>query len=85
MCTIANMVNMVSTHSRPKAAVFINTSYSNGIQFQHTAARRRLQRICLNLDSFGCFNTQPPEGGWRKRYAIRTYRDSFNTQPPEGG
>ena len=38
----------------------------------------------------GCssFNTQPPEGGWRRPYSA-TGRPSrircFNTQPPEGG
>ncbi len=32
--------------------------------FQHTAARRRLDRDNLNrLEPYG-FNTQPPEGGW---------------------
>ena len=32
------------------------------------------------------FNTQPPEGGW-KRYCVLHARTgpSFNTQPPEGG
>ena len=34
---------------------------------------------------FGCFNTQPPEGGWiRFNVNNRRYR-CFNTQPPEGG
>ena len=34
---------------------------------------------------FGCFNTQPPEGGW-DRYAVRCeWSNGFNTQPPEGG
>ena len=34
-------------------------------KFQHTAARRRLGLSALFLDSFLCFNTQPPEGGWK--------------------
>ena len=31
------------------------------------------------------FNTQPPEGGWRKCRLRKIRKDSFNTQPPEGG
>ena len=34
----------------------------------------------------GCFNTQPPEGGWsREKKAKRAPKHCFNTQPPEGG
>ena len=32
-----------------------------------------------------CFNTQPPEGGWRTRQLSSHAQNSFNTQPPEGG
>ena len=33
-----------------------------------------------------CFNTQPPEGGWRQFLCHPSlYREGFNTQPPEGG
>ena len=34
--------------------------------FQHTAARRRLGwfRFGFYFGFMGCFNTQPPEGGW---------------------
>ena len=32
-----------------------------------------------------CFNTQPPEGGWRSAEPKNAERASFNTQPPEGG
>ncbi len=31
------------------------------------------------------FNTQPPEGGWRRKGRRKFYRRRFNTQPPEGG
>ena len=31
------------------------------------------------------FNTQPPEGGWRKHKASLNNLKGFNTQPPEGG
>ena len=33
----------------------------------------------------GCFNTQPPEGGWFIFLIIMAISPSFNTQPPEGG
>ena len=32
-----------------------------------------------------CFNTQPPEGGWRRHRLPRPHQRRFNTQPPEGG
>ena len=36
-------------------------------QFQHTAARRRLVQALHNFQrSISSFNTQPPEGGWRR-------------------
>ena len=34
--------------------------------FQHTAARRRLGPQTAQTAAQGCFNTQPPEGGWDK-------------------
>ena len=34
-------------------------------QFQHTAARRRLGGSKYRFDFGYCFNTQPPEGGWK--------------------
>ena len=33
-------------------------------KFQHTAARRRLDRRHRKVGAAHCFNTQPPEGGW---------------------
>ena len=32
-----------------------------------------------------CFNTQPPEGGWRIHRPNQFFNTRFNTQPPEGG
>ena len=53
--------------------------------FQHTAARRRLGHARRLRRGFARFNTQPPEGGWR-RIAPHLHRlRRFNTQPPEGG
>ena len=34
-------------------------------EFQHTAARRRLDHFTASEIFGSCFNTQPPEGGWR--------------------
>ena len=53
--------------------------------FQHTAARRRLERFVGNFLQAHCFNTQPPEGGWFLCLIIDSTITSFNTQPPEGG
>ena len=42
-------------------------------QFQHTAARRRLDVRNFDFYRVNCFNTQPPEGGWRlveRQYSI---------------
>ena len=55
----------VSTHSRPKAAGHLK--YQHFLlrrMFQHTAARRRLAHQQQSPMGKGCFNTQPPEGGW---------------------
>ena len=42
-------------------------------EFQHTAARRRLVAIWQQPDRQGCFNTQPPEGGWVAGHGGRCY------------
>ena len=31
------------------------------------------------------FNTQPPEGGWKRNVRHLKTHVGFNTQPPEGG
>ena len=31
------------------------------------------------------FNTQPPEGGWKRPQQKNQAKKGFNTQPPEGG
>ena len=55
----------VSTHSRPKAAgILVQAWRKKALQFQHTAARRRLVEQCIMAFRRLCFNTQPPEGGW---------------------
>ena len=56
----------VSTHSRPKAAGCPAPKLcAKSLEFQHTAARRRLGRApWYGQNGTCCFNTQPPEGGW---------------------
>ena len=67
--------------------VFAPKSLSKYTQlFQHTAARRRLGHMRADLRLFClCFNTQPPEGGWRSHDVAGLGHLGFNTQPPEGG
>ena len=55
------------------------------VLFQHTAARRRLDRKNQIHAHQQRFNTQPPEGGWRSCRRHQLQIPSFNTQPPEGG
>ena len=44
----ANQEQLVSTHSRPKAAEAGRALKTAGVLFQHTAARRRLNRFLCN-------------------------------------
>ena len=60
----AEVFDAVSTHSRPKAAGSHSSSSYSQYEFQHTAARRRLENMTWCIKKAKCFNTQPPEGGW---------------------
>ena len=85
---ISNRIgNIVSTHSRPKAAGFSSSINSTlGEEFQHTAARRRLDntsfQTCTTL--YVSTHSRPKAAGSGQLHhnppPIR-----FNTQPPEGG
>ena len=56
------------------------------LEFQLTAARRRLVFIVLHPFRIGaCFNSQPPEGGWSRVSCSAAASMGFNSQPPEGG
>ena len=58
--------HIVSTHSRPKAAgPGMGKSVLMNYLFQHTAARRRLDKELARRFFAKGFNTQPPEGGWK--------------------
>ena len=55
-------------------------------EFQLTAARRRLvDGTTCNSSLYACFNSQPPEGGWKLVIFRLLQKTSFNSQPPEGG
>ena len=76
----------VSTHSRLKAAGRTNRRPS---QSCNVSTHSRLKAAGCLLDGGGNFhfgfNTQPPEGGWKKSIYESTENTGFNTQPPEGG
>ena len=79
-------INLVSTHSRPKAAGILPTGAVLIVDVSthsrpKAAGAGRLWGVQFNR----CFNTQPPEGGWGKLGLLTTARSCFNTQPPEGG
>ena len=75
-------VAIVSTHSRPKAAAASCCATKAHCKFQHTAARRRLLSVVSALRLRGCFNTQPPEGGWSAVYqAGKAVRVSTHSRP----
>ena len=76
----------VSTHSRLKAAgTPPNTSISVSSVSTHSRLKAAGSKASLVPKIILCFNTQPPEGGWRCRKAGGKRSQSFNTQPPEGG
>ena len=51
----------------------------------HSRPKAAGRSIWARIASSPRFNTQPPEGGWRKAHGCLTQPQSFNTQPPEGG
>ena len=77
---------LVSTHSRLKAAGYINKAktateaVSTHSRPKAAGFQRRIQP-----EPSPCFNTQPPEGGWLLFFFGLIRMGSFNTQPPEGG
>ena len=76
---------VVSTHSRPKAAVG-KFGYGRGrFLFQHTAARRRL--VVLEEDEPSGMVFQHTAARRRLLWRGRVFGNvkCFNTQPPEGG
>ena len=55
-------------------------------EFQHTAARRRLDEIRPTFEIVDSVSTHSrPKAAGRHRRDSARMRDRFNTQPPEGG
>ena len=77
---------LVSTHSRLKAAGAVECaqSFVNAVS-THSRLKAAGQKVFMMQSSIGCFNTQPPEGGWLPPTSSKRLISSFNTQPPEGG
>ena len=76
----------VSTHSRPKAAVYKEWCRQNGERVStHSRPKAAVRPVGRCRHPYPCFNTQPPEGGWLGSSTMRITSVSFNTQPPEGG
>ena len=76
----------VSTHSRPKAAGTCYSEQGTKIKVStHSRPKAAGVTVLVMVRVCGCFNTQPPEGGWRQMPHPCRIAHSFNTQPPEGG
>ena len=79
--------DIVSTHSRPKAAgCCITMTGVKLLRFQHTAARRRLgfSLPLISLCQLVSTHSRPKAAGFTVTQPL-TKIVSFNTQPPEGG
>ena len=76
---------LVSTHSRPKAAVYEAAGGHRQDGFNTQPPEGGWAHCFFNGFGKLCFNTQPPEGGWTGNPIIVIDKPSFNTQPPEGG
>ena len=79
-------LDMVSTHSRPKAAGPASAySPNRHCGFQHTAARRRLGLRSIAGVAISRFQHTAARRRLDSISAVNTFDKSFNTQPPEGG
>ena len=76
----------VSTHSRLKAAGTIATHNACVLNVStHSRLKAAGLYRTIQPKRLFCFNTQPPEGGWRSGIGLSAVFEGFNTQPPEGG
>ena len=76
----------VSTHSRPKAAGTAYQRQQTQVQFQHTAARRRLGGHFVITEPPTSVSTHSrPKAAGKYESRARSQKLCFNTQPPEGG
>ena len=76
----------VSTHSRPKAAAQFEQACALAVQFQLTAARRRLPSLPISNGRPLAVSTHSrPKAAANGSTMLVTEIVSFNSQPPEGG
>ena len=87
LMVVVNLIGMVSTHSRPKAAGFFYIfDFVITLRFQHTAARRRLASPMRSSKLTTPVSTHSrPKAAGVLRPRICPKIQCFNTQPPEGG
>ena len=78
--------DVVSTHSRPKAAgkVCVQRSKEQMVS-THSRPKAAGAGKRAHQNRRPGFNTQPPEGGWLHQQQLGRIHLRFNTQPPEGG
>ena len=77
---------IVSTHSRPKAAGAAEQQPDNQPSVStHSRPKAAGYPLCKSSRLFLRFNSQPPEGGWNIGLGWSLFIRSFNSQPPEGG
>ena len=86
MKSTALVCQMVSTHSRLKAAGFKDENNQTHTVVSTHSRLKAAGWACRQIaGKFRGFNTQPPEGGWLEYACSTTAGYCFNTQPPEGG
>ena len=77
---------LVSTHSRPKAAGYIDSFCYFIYKFQHTAARRRLDaKNGMPFNPYKVSTHSRPKAAGLMCLMVVVSLIGFNTQPPEGG
>ena len=82
------MVNFVwfqHTAARRRLAIAIIKGLIMAAVSTHSRPKAAGCNHVLQDASTFCFNTQPPEGGWRVFTLFGSFIGCFNTQPPEGG
>ena len=79
-------VQMVSTHSRPKAAGLSDIAKGAMVEVSTHSRPKAAGAVAHRMHNvLRRFNSQPPEGGWNHLDIIKPYQIGFNSQPPEGG
>ena len=81
-----NCLESVSTHSRPKAAgAYALHLLQRPPVSTHSRPKAAGRALRQKTAAEWSFNSQPPEGGWKKKGTSHRRLQRFNSQPPEGG